>query len=100
MVLTGEYITPQRALEMGFATRVVPDDKLYEEVEAFAAILEENAPLSVRGLKEVLYRGVTLTRQEGMQIAGHILAPIKYSEDIKEGPRAFAEKRAPVWKGR
>ena len=35
-----------------------------------------------------------------MQIAGHILAPIKYSEDIKEGPRAFAEKRAPVWKGR
>ena len=44
VVLTGEYITPQRALEMGFATRVVPDDKLLEEVEAFTQILLENAP--------------------------------------------------------
>ena len=100
VVLTGEYITPQRALEMGFATRVVPDDKLLDEVEAFAKILEENAPLSVRGLKEVLYRGVTLTREEGLDIARHILAPIQYSEDIKEGPRAFAEKRQPMWQGR
>ena len=100
VVLTGEYITPQRALEMGFATRVVPDDKLIEEVEAFTQILLENAPLSVRGLKEVLYRGATLTRHEGLQIARHILAPIQHSEDIKEGPRAFAEKRQPVWQGR
>lgn len=100
VVLTGEYVTPQRALEMGFATRVVPDDRLLEEVEAFAAVLEENAPLSVRGLKEVLYRGATLAKAEGFAIAQHILAPIKYSEDIREGPRAFAEKRQPVWKGR
>ena len=85
---------------MGFATRVVPDDKLLEEVEAFTQILLENAPLSVRGLKEVLYRGATLTRHEGLQIARHILAPIQHSEDIKEGPRAFAEKRQPVWQGR
>lgn len=99
-VLTGEYISPQRAYEMGFATRVVPDDQLMDEVEVFAKILEENAPLSVRGLKEVLHRGVTLSKADGLAAAQHILAPVKYSEDIKEGPRAFAEKRQPQWKGR
>ena len=100
VVLTGEYISPQRAYEMGFATRVVPDDKLMEEVEAFAGILEENAPLSVRGLKEVLYRGLHVSKTDGLAMAQHILAPIKHSEDIKEGPLAFAEKRQPAWKGR
>ena len=68
--------------------------------DAFAKILEENAPLSVRALKEVLHRGLTVSKTDGLAMAQHILAPIKYSEDIKEGPRAFAEKRQPVWKGR
>ena len=100
VVLTGEYISPQRAYEMGFATRVTAEDTLMEEVEAFAAILEENAPLSVRGLKEALYRGLTVSKADGLAMAQHILAPIKFSEDIKEGPRAFAEKRQPQWQGR
>ena len=100
VVPTGEYISPQRAYEMGFATRVVPGDTLMDEVEAFAKIIEENAPLSVRGLKEVLHGGLTVSKADGQALAQHILAPIKYSEDMKEGPRAFAEKRQPQWKGR
>lgn len=100
IVLMGEYITPQRAYEMGFVNKVVPRAELMTEAQRWADILVENAPLSVRGLKEVLHRGFTLPAQEASAVANHILHRVEVSEDIKEGPRAFAEKRNPVWKGR
>jgi enoyl-CoA hydratase/carnithine racemase len=100
IVLMGEHITAQRAYEMGFVNKVVPKAKLMTEAQQWADILIENAPLSVQALKEVLYRGFTLPSQEAHSIATHILHRVEVSEDIKEGPRAFAEKRKPVWKGR
>lgn len=100
VVLLGENISAQRAHEMGFVHRVVPHERLLEEAERWATILVENAPLSVRGLKEVLYRSVDMGRGEGEALARHILYRIDMSEDVKEGPRAFTEKRKPIWKGR
>jgi enoyl-CoA hydratase/carnithine racemase len=100
IVLMGEYITPQRAYEMGFVNRVIPKADLMSEAQKWADILKENAPLSVRSLKEVLYRGFTLPTQEAYAVAGHILHRVEVSQDIREGPRAYAEKRKPVWKGK
>lgn len=100
VVLMGEYITPERAKEMGFVNAIVPKDQVLEEAFRWAKILTENAPLSVRSLKEVLYRTQLLPHDEAMAMAKHILHRVEVSEDIKEGPKAFLEKRQPAWLNR
>jgi enoyl-CoA hydratase/carnithine racemase len=100
LVLSGERISAQRAHEIGFVNRVVPHERLLDEARALAAIIAENGPMSVRMHKEILYRGYLLSRDEGNAVANHILSRLMTSEDAKEGPRAFVEKRKPVWKGR
>ena len=100
IVLVGDRISAQRAYEIGFVNRVVPADRLMDEATALAERICENGPMSVRMHKEILYRGTTLTKSEGQALGRHILAPLNWSEDSKEGPKAFVEKRKPQWKGR
>ena len=100
LVLTAEPITAQRAYEIGFVNRVVPGERLMEEAISMARRVAQNAPLSIRYFKELAYRSLDLTYQATSALTYQMYERLLLSEDSKEGPRAFAEKRRPQWQGR
>ena len=99
LVMTGEHITAQRAYEIGFVNRVVPGEQLMEEAIALAQQVAANAPLSIQYMKELAYRGMDMGAQATTALTYHLYDRLLLSEDSREGPRAFAEKRKPQWKG-
>jgi enoyl-CoA hydratase/carnithine racemase len=100
LVFTAEPITAQRALEIGFVNKVVPKERLLDEAMALARRLLDNAPLSLRNFKEMAYRGLDMNEPSLAALTMRIYDQLLKSEDSKEGPRAFAEKRKPQWQGR
>jgi enoyl-CoA hydratase len=99
LVFTAEPITAQRAYEIGFVNRVVPRERLMDEATALARRMVENAPLSLRYFKELAYRGLEMNEASLAAMTRHIYDQLLLTEDAKEGPRAFTEKRPPAWKG-
>jgi enoyl-CoA hydratase/carnithine racemase len=71
-----------------------------EEAKAVARQIIDNAPLSVRYFKELAYRGLDMSDPALAALTRHLYDQLLRTEDSKEGPRAFAEKRQPQWKGR
>lgn len=100
LVFTAEPITAQRAYEIGFVNKVVPKERLMEEAMDLAHRLLENSPLSLQYFKELAYRGLDLDEQALVELTRQFYDQLLLSDDAKEGPRAFAEKRKPQWKGR
>ena len=99
LVFTAAPISAQRAYEIGFVNRVVPADKLMEEAMALANQIAENAPLAVQAFKELAYRGQNMSTQDISALTYHMYDQLLTTEDSKEGPKAFAEKRKPNWTG-
>jgi enoyl-CoA hydratase/carnithine racemase len=99
LLTTAQPISAQRAHEVGLVNRVVPYDRLLEEAEAMARAIVENAPLSVRAGKRMVYQSASLGWEEGLDAADELWEHVYLSEDGQEGPRAFREKRKPVWTG-
>lgn len=100
MLMTGDFVDAQAALRIGLVNQVVPQAELMQAAEALANRICAAAPLSVQGVKEAAYRGIEVPLAEGLKIEAEIMAKIGASEDAKEGPRAFGEKRKPEWKGK
>lgn len=100
VLVTGDPIAARRAYELGFVNRVVPGERLEEEVTALAESIAANAPLSVRAAKKLVYASAEHGWTEALDEGDRIYEPVYLSEDAQEGPRAFREKRAPVWQGR
>lgn len=103
MLLTGEPISAERALELHLVNRVVPADELLDAALELAGVIAANAPLSVQATKRVAL-GVSDGARPGedalWEHSDAEMMTVMSSEDAAEGPMAFAEKRAPEWKAR
>ncbi|MCH7553063.1 MAG: hypothetical protein IIC82_03585, partial [Chloroflexi bacterium] len=99
-LLTGDNITAQRAYEIGLINRVVPKGQLMDETMALARKIAGYAPLALQGIKEAAVRGMSFNLREAIVWGLRMERLNMFTEDAKEGPKSFAEKRAPQWKGR
>jgi enoyl-CoA hydratase/carnithine racemase len=99
--LTGRSISAQRAYDVGLIQVLAPDrEAMLREVEALAEDILLCAPLSVQAIKHIVKTGRNLPIEYSWKLAEPIDAAINQTEDRREGPRAFAEKRKPNWKMR
>jgi enoyl-CoA hydratase/carnithine racemase len=100
MVLTGEQIDARKALEIGLITHVVPDDQLMNEARRIAGLILSRGPLAVWAAKESMLRAQDLPTEQALAMEDSLGMSILRTEDAKEGPLAFAQKRAPIFKAR
>ena len=100
MLLTGRSINAQEAYRIGLVNKVVPLPELMPAAEEMANRLCQLPPLAVRAAKEAMLRGLDLTLEEGLRLETKIEDFVMSTEDADEGPKAFLEKRKPVFKGR
>jgi enoyl-CoA hydratase/carnithine racemase len=100
LLLTGDRIDARRAKEIGLALDVVPHDDLLPAARRLADRLCQGAPLAVRAVKEMAYRGQTLPWAEAVRMGETMRRVVLQTEDAREGGLAARERRAPVWKGR
>src|SRR6266700_1168543 len=100
MLLTGEMVLAQDALNAGLVTRVVAQEQLMEYAMDMAYIIAANAPLSVRLVKQTMRRTYDLDLEAVMQLEVDGMMQCFRSEDLVEGFKAFLEKRPPVYKGK
>jgi enoyl-CoA hydratase len=100
ILLTGEMVSAQRAYEIGLVNRLVPAAELMAETMKIANTLASKAPLAVRYILEAVHQGLEGPLAAGQFIETALFGTIAASEDMKEGTRAFLEKRKAVWQGK
>lgn len=101
LLLTGRQVSAQDALAYGLVNEVVPGARLDDAVHVWVEDMLACAPLALRATKQVARRNLDYpTLAESLRGDYPAVERMLESEDAVEGPRAFAEKRAPVWRGR
>jgi enoyl-CoA hydratase len=100
MALTGDFMLAERAAELGLVNRLTEPGAALDVALALAEVIAANGPLALAATKRILVESVDWPEAEFFARQEEIAAPVRDSEDAREGATAFAEKRAPVWKGR
>ena len=99
MILTGRTIDAELALRYGLLEYDVPAEELMARARAFAHKILANAPVGVQLAREAVRRGIELSLADGLLLEDDLLAIAMGTEDAREGPLAFAQKRPPRWSG-
>jgi enoyl-CoA hydratase len=100
LLLTGRHITAAEALSMGLIGYVVPDGQALDRALGIAAAIAANGPIAVRAILQVIRDTEGMPENEAFALEAKAGMAVFASEDAKEGPRAFAEKRRPQFKDR
>ncbi len=100
MTIVPWRISARRAYEMGFVNWVVPRAQLMQKAMQVAEAICENGPASVSAFLETYHRTYGMPAQEAIELGDHIQKHLRHTEDAKEGPRAFVEKRKPNWQNK
>ncbi|MCP2596460.1 enoyl-CoA hydratase-related protein, partial [Candidatus Aminicenantes bacterium AC-335-G13] len=100
LILTGDMITAQQALEIGLVNKVVPPEELLSACKDIAKKIINNSPIAVKYALEAVNNGLDKSLEEGLDIEAELFGMVCGTEDSKEGTKAFLEKRKPVFKGK
>lgn len=100
MLLAGEDLPARRAYELGLVNHVVPDGQALAKAREIAMRIAANGPLAVKAILATLRQTETLSEEDAFAIEQQHGMQVMRSEDAREGPRAFLEKRKPVFNGR
>ena len=100
MLLTGDPIDAARGAEIGLVNHVTDDGQALQKAVELAERIAANAPLALIATKQIAYGGGDWPAEQRWDQMAAFMAPVFGSEDAREGARAFAEKRSPMWQGR
>ena len=101
LAVTGEPISAERAYDVGLVNELCEAGQAFEHGLALARLVAANAPLAVQASKAIVRDALDLNEAAGWELQDRVGLPVVHeTEDAREGARAFAEKRPPVWKGR
>ena len=98
--LSGELYDAAECYRIGLVNQLVPYDQLIPAGEKMAQSFLKGAPLALRYIKEAIYKGSEMTLEQGLRYESDLQSMVMQTEDAKEGPRAFVEKRPANWKGK
>jgi enoyl-CoA hydratase len=100
LLITGDQIEAAEALQLGFVNHVAPTDQVLPKALEIAEKIAANGPIAVRAIRASIRAAIGVPEPDALKKESELALPVFASEDAQEGPRAFMEKRKPVYKGR
>lgn len=100
LLLTGDLILSEEAKDLGFLNYVVPEEEVLPKAMEIAQKIAANGPIAVKAIRASARACIGLEEQEALRLENKYATPVFKTEDAREGPRSFMEKRKPVYKGR